>query len=274
MIFILIGIIGLSVGSFLNVVIARYPVMLMQKWGAECREFLKLPASPRAPTLNLAVPRSHCPHCEQRLPFWQNIPLISYFALRGQCGFCQKPIALQYPLIELITALATVAVFIQWGWQIKTIALWLMTWGLIVLSGIDWKTQILPDDITLSLLWIGLLCNIHALFVPLSQAVLGATLGYILLWGVAQLFKLIRKKQGMGHGDFKMLAMFGAWLGVAPLLYLLLMAIFLSLMANLSLLALKKIRLDQPLPFGPWLAMAGWIIFMSGAITTGMTQWL
>lgn len=262
MIFIALTIFGIVIGSFLNVVIGRYPIMLKQSWRAECREFLQLPAEPPGHTFNLAIPRSRCPQCRHQLAAWQLIPLVSYLILRGHCEFCRQRISLQYPLVEFITAITTVAVFIKFGWQLPVAPAWLLTWGLIVLSGIDWKTQLLPDNITLSLLWIGLLVNTVTVFTPLSDAVMGASAGYILLWGVAHVFKFIRKKPGMGHGDFKMLAMLGAWLGLSAMLHLLLLAIALSLIVNLCLLLGKKIAFNQPLPFGPWLAIAGWLVLM------------
>jgi len=260
MISILLGVIGLCLGSFLNVVIARYPVMLMRQWQAESHEWLQLPARSEQPPFNLVRPRSHCPQCQHRLLFWQNIPLVSYLILRGRCHFCRQRISIQYPIIEGLTALALLAVFFKFGWQAKTYALWLMTLGLITLSGIDWKSRLLPDAMTLGLLWIGLMVNIGGLFTPLDDAVLGAVTGYILLWTVAALFRLVRKKQGLGPGDFKMLAMFGAWAGVMQMLYILVIAVLLSLVINLLLLAFKKISYDQPVPFGPWLGIAGWMV--------------
>jgi leader peptidase (prepilin peptidase) / N-methyltransferase len=259
-----LSIIGLIIGSFLNVIISRYPEMLRRSWRAECREFLDLPPEPLSPTLNLALPRSQCPHCRHYLRFWHNIPLVSYLLLRGRCGFCRQRISIQYPIVELLTALLTLAVFLQFGWQLKTLALWLLSWSLIVLAAIDWKNQILPDTITLSLLWIGLILNIYLVFTPLGDAVWGAVTGYILLAVVAWAFKLIRKKPGMGHGDFKMLAMLGAWVGTLAMLQILLIAVLLSLVVTLVLLAFKKVHRDQPLPFGPWLALSGWVMVMYG----------
>lgn len=272
---ILISLFSLAIGSFLNVVIVRYPQMLRRAWRRDCREFLELSLEPAAPTYNLLRPRSQCSHCQQALSIWHNIPLFSYLILRGRCGFCQHRISLQYPVVELITLLAAVAVLLQYGWQMKTAAIWLLTAGLIVLSAIDWETQILPDDIIQPLLWIGLILNITSLFTPLANAVLGAVSSYILLFIVAWLFKKIRKKPGMGHGDFKMLAMFGAWLGTPVTLYVLLFAILISLMINLCLLFFKKIHYHQPLPFGPWLAMAGWVVLVyQPHFTAWVIPWL
>lgn len=264
---ILIIIVSLAIGSFLNVVIVRYPEMLMRQWQIDCREFLNLPLSPsdqEATAFNLAVPRSHCPSCKHKLSIGQNIPLFSFLFLRGKCQYCQQPISLQYPLVELITLVVSLAVFFHFGWQFKTFAIWLMSYCLIVLSVIDFKTQFLPDDITISLLWLGLLLNTISVFTPLNNAVISAICSYLLLFIVAWLFKLIRKKQGMGNGDFKMLAMFGAWIGFPGTLRILILAIVTSLIVNLGLLFLKKIHHDQPLPFGPWLAFAGWIILVTG----------
>lgn len=260
----LFAILGLIIGSFLNVIIVRYPEMLLRSWRAECHELLKLPPDPPQPKLNLMHPGSHCPHCQRRLRFWHNIPLMSYLLLLGRCGFCKRIISFQYPLVELISTCASIAVFIKYGWSLPTLFLLIMSWGLIVLSAIDWKTQILPDQITLSLLWLGLLVNTSAIFSPLTQAIYGAVFGYIFLWGFASLFKLIRKKQGMGHGDFKMLAMLGAWLGFFSMMEALILAVLLSLLVNLILLFLKKIHRDQALPFGPWLALGGWVLLLFG----------
>ncbi len=264
----LVSIFGLAMGSFLNVVISRYPVMLLRSWQAECQHLLELTeeSEEQKKVFNLARPRSRCPHCQQTLTVWQNIPLISFLILHGRCGFCQKRISFQYPLVELLTTLMMVVIFLTFGWHINTLLLWIMTWGLIALAFIDWQKQILPDNICLSLLWLGLLANIGELFVPLSDAVIGAAAGYLLLWVVARLFKILRKKEGMGHGDFKLLAMFGAWLGLQPTLYILLLAVVLSLIFNLILLLNKKINYNQPLPFGPWLAVSGWLIIIVNPI--------
>ncbi len=266
MIFILVGLIGLVFGSFLNVVIVRYPHMLMREWRSECLELLELEpeSKPSAfnPTFNLIIPRSQCPHCKHRLAIWHNIPLLSYALLRGRCAYCQKKISWLYPLVELITAVTTLFIFFQFGLSFQTIFLCIFTWGLIILAMIDWRNKILPDTITLSLLWIGLIVNIKNTFVTLELAVLGAVVGYLFLWIVTHIFKLIRKKQGMGHGDFKMMAMLGAWLGVFPLLNILIISVFISLTVTLILLAFKKIHRDQPLPFGPYLALAGWLTLM------------
>lgn len=259
---IFITLFGLIVGSFLNVVIARYPQILRRKWRTECQEFLQLAVEPQGTVFNLALPGSQCPCCRQPLRAWHNIPLISYLALRGRCGFCREKISWQYPVVELLAALSAVIIFLKFGWQLQALAAWLLTCYLIVLSGIDWRTQLLPDDLTLSCLWIGLLLNLNSLFTPLADAVAGAAIGYLLLWSAAFLFKLIRKKTGMGHGDFKMLAMLGAWLGLSAMLQVLIVGIFLSLMVNLFLLLFKKIQYQQTLAFGPWLAMAAWVILL------------
>ncbi|MBS0350995.1 MAG: prepilin peptidase [Proteobacteria bacterium] len=254
-------IVGLLFGSFLNVAIFRYPAMLKRKWRSECTDFLDLPVEPTT-TYNLALPHSHCRQCNQPLKFWHNIPIISYLSLRGKCYFCRHAISLQYPLIELLTALITVLIVWKWGWAWQSAAIWLMCCGLITLACIDWRDQILPDTLTLSLLWLGLMVNRYSMITSLNEAVLGAITGYSILWIVAHVFMLIRKKPGMGHGDFKMLAMLGAWLGVIPLFYVLLAAILLSLFFNLSLLLFKKINFAQTLPFGPWLAISGGVMLI------------
>ncbi len=261
---ILCAFLGLIIGSFLNVVIVRYPSMLLRSWRAECHELLKLPPEPPQPQFNLMFPESHCPHCQHPLRFWHNIPLLSYLLLLGRCGFCKQIISVQYPLVELISTLASMAVFIQFGWSYSTVFLLIMSWGLIVLGAIDWKTQILPDHITLTLLWLGLLVNTHNMFTPITQAIYATVGGYVFLWVFANLFKLIRKKQGMGHGDFKMLAMLGAWLGPLSMIEALVLAVLSSLAVNLTLLLFNKIHKDQTLPFGPWLAFGGWLLLLFG----------
>lgn len=271
----LIAILGLVVGSFLNVVIVRYPEMLRRHWRKDCLEFLEQPAEPEKTAFNLIIPRSQCPHCQHTLAIWHNIPLLSYCWLRGRCAYCQHSLSLLYPIVELLCALTTVAVFLHFGLTLQGIAACLLTWGLIALAGIDWRIQILPDTLTLSLLWLGLLFNLLHLFAPLSAAVCGAVVGYVFLWVIMQLFKWIRKKQGMGHGDFKMMAMFGAWLGVLPLLNIILVAVLISLMVNLILLGLKKISYNHPLPFGPSLAIGGWLTLVYGAtVTNWISQWM
>lgn len=274
MMLILAALLGLIIGSFLNVVIVRYPQMLMREWRTECLEFLKLPPEPSGPSFNLLWPRSHCPHCQHRLSLLHNIPVISFVWLRGRCAYCRQSISWQYPIVETITALATALVFAKFGWSYSTLGFWILSWGLIILAGIDWQIKILPDTITLSLLWLGLIFNLIFKWTPIELAIIGAILGYLVLWTLTAVFKLVRKKQGMGHGDFKMLAMFGAWLGVAPLINILLLAVLLSLFVNLILLALKKIRHDQPLPFGPYLAIGGWItVMINGHGLQEVIQW-
>lgn len=257
-------VIGLIFGSFFNVVISRYPVMLYQNWQEECNEFLKIETRTQKEKFNLVTPRSRCPQCHIQLKAWQNIPLISYIFLRGRCANCQKPISLIYPTVEALTAILTLLVFWKFGLSYKTIPAIIFTWGLIVLSFIDIKEQILPDTITLPLLWLGLILNGFHIFASAQSAILGAAIAYSLLWIIAKSFKILRHKDGMGHGDFKLFACLCAWLGVGALLNILMVSVITSLLISIILLALRKMTKEQPIPFGPFLALGGWATFMFG----------
>lgn len=256
---VIICVFGLIIGSFLNVIIIRYPIMLMRSWKTECLNFLKLPTEILPPTFNLMIPGSRCQTCQQNLKPWQNIPLLSFLFLRGRCAYCQKRISLTYPVIELMSAFTTSLAFLHFGFTLPAIAVCIFSWGLLVLSGIDWQTQILPDTITLSFLWLGLLTNLNHWFVSIENAILGAIIGYLFLWIIAHLYQQFRGRQGMGHGDFKMLAMLGAWVGLTNLLNIILIATILSLIINVVLIIINKVSRDHPLPFGPSLAFAGWL---------------
>ncbi len=266
-----VGILGLIIGSFLNVVIIRYPVMLMQAWRKECVTFLKIADEPEKPADNLIKPRSHCLQCGHALKWFQNIPLISYITLRGRCGYCGTRISAQYWVVELLTAIVTVIVFFKYGISWQTVATWVFSWILITLGGIDWRNKILPDAITLAGLWIGLIVSTQQLFITPVQAIGGAFGGYIFFWIIANLFAKIRRKPGLGYGDFKLLAFLGAWLGPLPLIYVVFLAAVFSLLAAIFLLVRKKIVYDHPLPFGPSLALAGWLTFMFASY---FSRWL
>lgn len=261
---VLSGLLGLAVGSFLSVVITRYPVMLQKKWRTECREYLNLPIESASKTFNLVLPRSHCPHCHTPLKARHNIPIISYCWLRGRCAYCRQKIACFYPTVELISALATVSVILHFAITWKTLAAWILTWVLIALSFIDFKTQLIPDDISLSTLWLGLFLSLFHVFITPNEAIAGALLGYGLLWITAHLFKWIRKKEGLGQGDCKMLGMLGAWLGVTAVFNILLIATVLGLIYGSVLLLMRKINRQQPIPFGPFIAIAGWLNLLLG----------
>ncbi len=269
-----IGILGLLVGSFLNVVIYRLPIMLERQWRDECAAFAtpdsETPATPEK--FNLMVPRSRCPQCQTMITAGDNIPVLSYLWLRGRCRHCQVPIPRRYPLIELVSgALGTLAAaHFGAGWSGLFAAI--LTWALLALAVIDFDTQLLPDVITLPILWLGLLVNSAGVFVDLQASVFGAALGYSLLWSVFWLFKLATGKDGMGFGDFKLLAMLGAWLGWQRLPIVLLGASLVGAVVGLALIALAGRAKEKPIPFGPYLACAGWVAMLWGEPITA--YWL
>ncbi|MPR04799.1 prepilin peptidase [Pseudomonas sp. MAFF 212408] len=259
---------GLIVGSFLNVLVWRLPKMLERDWRAQALEVLGLPAEPAQPTYNLMYPHSCCPHCSQPIRPWENIPLLSYVILRGRCAQCHKPISARYPFTELACALisATVAWHFGFGWQAGAVLL--LSWGLLAMSLIDIDHQLLPDVLVLPLLWLGLIVNGLDGLVPLHEALWGAVSGYLSLWTVFWLFKLITGKDGMGYGDFKLLALLGAWGGWQILPMTLLMSSLLGVAAGLILMRLRKSKASTPMPFGPCLAIGGWIALLWGGQIT------
>lgn len=258
---------GLSVGSFLNVVAYRLPLIMHRNWKRECHEFLELKEpeieEPLA-TMSLSYPGSACPHCGHRIRFWENIPVLSYLVLRGRCAGCGAAISIRYPLIELITGLASLTVAWRFGVSAQTLAALVFTWVLIALTLIDLKEQLLPDDITLPLLWLGILLSLFELFTDLKSSVIGAIAGYLILWSVYQLFKLLTKKEGMGFGDFKLLAALGAWIGYSYLPQIILVSSVVGSIAGIGMLILRRTGKQQPIPFGPYLAIAGWIALLWG----------
>ena len=257
-------VLGLLVGSFINVLAWRLPKMLEQDWQAQARELLGLPAPAKGPVYNLMLPRSHCPHCQHTLRAWENIPLLSYLMLRGKCSQCKTVISPRYPLTELICAVLSGVV--AWHFGLSPQAGWmlLLTWGLLGICLIDLKHQIVPDVLVLPLLWLGLLLNTFDIFTSLTQAVWGAALGYLSLWSIFWLFKLLTGKDGMGYGDFKLLALFGAWGGMAILPLTIVLSSLLGAMVGLVLLALRRAQTSTPIPFAPYLAIAGWIALLWG----------
>ncbi|MGH8451781.1 prepilin peptidase [Pseudomonas sp.] len=261
-------VLGLIVGSFLNVLVWRLPKMLEREWRAQAHEILGLPIVPVGPTYNLMRPNSCCPHCNQPIRPWENIPLLSYLMLRGRCAHCREPISPRYPFTELACALvsATIAWHFGFGWQAG--AVMVLSWGLLAMSLIDVDHQLLPDVLVLPLLWLGLILNSATLLTTLPDALWGAIIGYMSLWTVFWLFKLITGKDGMGHGDFKLLALLGAWGGWQILPMTLLMASLLGVFAGLILMRLRKSRVSTPMPFGPCLAIAGWIALLWGGQIT------
>ncbi|NOQ65244.1 MAG: prepilin peptidase [Methyloprofundus sp.] len=260
-----VAIIGLMVGSFLNVVIYRLPVMMKRDWKKECQEFLELPITDQdAVPFNLALPRSRCPNCNSGIHWYQNIPVFSYLFLRGKCANCQVGISLRYPLVEAFTAIASVVVAYQLGGGLQTLFALLLTWALIALSGIDIDHQLLPDDITLPMLWLGILLNIFNIFTDPVSSIIGAIAGYLALWSIYKLFKLVTGKEGMGYGDFKLLALFGAWLGWQYLPQIILMSSIVGAIIGTAMIILVKRDKSVPIPFGPYLAIAGWIALLWG----------
>lgn len=252
---------GLCVGSFLNVVIHRLPLMLERQWQAEAAD-LRGETLPEQPRFNLVAPRSRCPHCGHPITALENIPVLSWLALRGRCSACKAPISPRYPLVELATALLSLLVFMAFGPTFAMLAALGLTWCLVALTMIDFDTQLLPDDITLPLLWSGLLLNVNGTFVPLPAAVIGAAAGYLSLWSVYWLFKLVTGREGMGYGDFKLMAALGAWMGWFILPVVLLLSSVVGSVIGLGYLAVR--RESAPFAFGPYIAIAGFIALLWG----------
>ena len=265
---------SLLIGSFLNVVIYRVPKMLEQGWKSECREFLAdelaKPIQTNENPITLSTPSSSCPKCQHKIRFYENIPVISWLFLRGKCSQCKAKISLRYPLVELTTAILSVVIAAHYGVTFTTLMLLVLTWGLVCLTLIDVDHMLLPDQITLPLLWLGLLVNINGAIVPLNDAVIGAVVGYMSLFSIFWLFKLITGKEGMGHGDFKLVALFGAWIGWQLLPLLILMASAVGAIIGISLMVFKNHQREQAIPFGPYLAIAGWITLLWG---NGIWSW-
>ena len=272
------GILGLLVGSFLNVVILRVPQMLERQWRAHCAELQANgeggEAEQEAP-FNLITPPSHCPRCHHAIKARENIPLLSYLLLRGKCAACGTRIPLRYPLIEAASAVLSAVVIWHFGFSWPGLAALLLTWVLIALSVIDFDHQLLPDNITLPFLWVGLSLNLFSLFTDLRSAVIGALAGYLSLWSVYQLFKWITGKEGMGYGDFKLLALLGAWLGWQYILPIILISSVVGAVTGLALIVLQGRDRHIPIPFGPYLAVAGWIVLLWGEqITSAYLTWM
>ena len=258
---------GLVVGSFLNVVIHRLPLMMEREWLRQCREIEAEEAVQGAEPapLNLVTPASHCPACGHRIRVLENIPVASYLFLRGRCSACGAPISLRYPVVEVVSALLAVVVIWRFGTGWEAGAALLFSWALLALTVIDLDTMLLPDPITLPFVWLGLLVNLNGTFVPLADAVIGAVAGYALLWLVYHAFRLLTGKEGMGYGDFKLLAMIGAWLGWQMLPLVILLSSAVGALVGIALIAARRRQRSQPLPFGPFLAAAGWIALIGGS---------
>ncbi len=271
-----LGVLGLIVGSFLNVVIYRLPKMLQNEWHRECRKLLEInDAEPsEVESYNLVLPRSRCPRCAHKITALENIPILSYILLAGKCSACKAAISLRYPVIEFLSA--AIAIFIAWrfGYSVQTILAIILSWSLLVLSMIDIDEQLLPDDITLPFLWLGLFANMFGVFTDIYSSLIGAMLGYGILWSVYMMFKLLTGKEGMGYGDFKLLAMLGAWLGWQVIPLIILLSSICGAVIGIGLIVLRVHDKSKPIPFGPYLALAGWIALVWGAELLGMySRW-
>ncbi len=264
------GILGLIVGSFLNVVIHRLPIMMERQWRHQCREFMagEGETPPQHPLeearYDLITPGSRCPHCGHHIRAMENIPVVSYLVQRGRCTACKAPISPRYPLIELTSAVLSMIVVWQLGFTAAAGAALVLTWSLVSLSAIDIDHQILPDTITLPLLWAGLLLNLYGLFADIHSSVIGTVAGYLSLWTVYKAFKWFTGKEGMGYGDFKLLAMLGAWLGWQALPVIILLSSVVGAAVGIALIAARGQDKNVPIPFGPYLASAGWLTLLWG----------
>jgi leader peptidase (prepilin peptidase)/N-methyltransferase len=271
-------VLGLIIGSFLNVVIHRVPIMMDRQWREECAELehadhaVTLPATPAAKErFNLVVPRSACPACKAQITALQNVPILSYLFLRGRCANCGARISVRYPIVEALTGILSAAVAWKLGFIWPTVAALVLTWFLVALAFIDIDHQLLPDSLTLPLLWLGLLLSLFAPAPPMAaipvdmrSSIIGAIAGYLSLWSVYHLFRLLTGKEGMGYGDFKLLAALGAWLGWRMLLPTVLIAAAVGAVAGIALLAARRQNRATPIAFGPFLAAAGWLMLMFG----------
>lgn len=255
---------GLAFGSFLNVVIYRLPIILENDWRAQCHDFLELESKQAAEKFTLALPASACPSCGHKIRFWENIPVISYLLLKGKCSSCGRRISLEYPLVESVTAILSILVAHHYGVSWQTLVALLLTWSLVVLTMIDFHKQLLPDNITLPLLWLGIIANMFGLFVDLETAVIGAIAGYLSLWLVYHFFKLLTGKEGMGYGDFKLLAALGAWMGWQMIPLIIVLSSFVGAAIGIAMIIFVRHDKNIPIPFGPYLAIAGWIALLWG----------
>ena len=259
---------GLVVGSFLNVVIHRLPVIMEREWRAEYAAVMGTEPPPAGERFDLVVPRSRCPHCGHAITALENVPLLSWLMLRGRCSACRAPISPRYPAVELLTGLISGWAGWHFGFGWQAAGALLLGWGLVAMAGIDLETQLLPDHLTLPFLWLGLLFNLGGTFTDLRSAVIGVLAGYLVLWSLYHAFRLLTGKEGMGYGDFKLLALLGAWLGWQVLPLVLFMSALVGAVVGLSMLSLKQLQRDTPIPYGPYLAAAGWVALIWGAPLT------
>ncbi|MEK7991568.1 MAG: A24 family peptidase [Thiotrichaceae bacterium] len=270
MLYFAVGLLGLIVGSFLNVVIHRLPIMMFNELRQQCQEYLSLSAencpSDSKEKFNLNIPASHCPHCQHRIRVWENIPILSYIFLGARCSQCKIGISFRYPLIEFFTALLGLIVCWQLGYGVSLIFALIFTWALLAASMIDFDHQLLPDQIILPLLWLGIIFNLFFQgFTNLESSIIGAIVGYLSLWSFYWIFKLITGKEGMGHGDFKLFALLGAWLGWEALPIIILLSSLVGSVIGVGLILIWGRDKNIPIPFGPFLVGAGWITLLWGA---------
>lgn len=265
---IVVAVVSLLVGSFLNVVIYRLPKMMEQEWLCECRELLEgeLKKSKTKPpsTINLLKPDSHCPECKAPVKAWQNIPVLSYVLLKGRCHNCKVKIPVRYPAIEILTAICSTVVAVKFGYSMQSLIFIPITWALVALIFIDIDKMLLPDQITLPLLWLALLAATQSIFIEPVAAIFGAVFGYLSLWSVYWLFKIVTGKEGMGYGDFKLLAVIGALVGAIKLPIVILLSSLTGAVIGIANMVFNKTERDTPMPFGPYIAIAGWIAVLWG----------
>ncbi|MGR8929124.1 MAG: prepilin peptidase [Gammaproteobacteria bacterium] len=261
----LVCILGLLVGSFLNVVIYRLPLMMQRDWRQDCFSYLQMPVSetPDEP-FNLLLPGSRCPACKTDIKAYQNIPVLSYILLRGKCSHCGSSISLRYPLIEAFTGLSSALVAWHFGYGSAMLAALLLTWSLIALSFIDIDHQLLPDTITLPMIWLGLFLSLFSIYTDSHASIIGAIAGYLSLWSIYHLFKLATGKEGMGYGDFKLLALLGAWMGWQCLPMIIILSSLVGAVLGIAMVVFRHHDSSQPIPFGPYLAAAGWLAMIWG----------
>lgn len=266
------ALLGLIVGSFLNVVIVRLPLVLEREWRNQCGQLLDCQeATPQPATpFNLIVPRSHCPACGHPIAALENVPVLSYLWLKGRCRACRNPISARYPMVEILSGALTAMIAWHFGFGPEAVGAMVLTWALIALTFIDLEHQLLPDNITIPLLWLGLSLNLFGIFTTLEASLIGAIAGYGTLWLVYQLFRLTTGKEGMGFGDFKLMAALGAWLGWQTLPMVILLSSAVGAVVGLVLVMVRNRDKNLPIPFGPYIALAGWIALLWG---TDLTAW-
>ncbi len=270
-----LSLLGLVVGSFLNVVIHRLPKMMESDWRAQCLSFLEMDEKngPKQ-SYTLSQPPSHCPKCQHPVSALENIPVISFLIQRGKCRHCGEPISWRYPIIEIISAALSGTIACYFGMELTVIFALLLTWALIALIVIDYDQQLLPDSITLPFLWLGLLISTQNIFTDMQSSIIGAAVGYLCLWSIYWIFKLLTGKEGMGYGDFKLLALFGAWFGWQSLPLIIILSAGVGAVVGIALILFKNHQRQQPIPFGPYLASAGWIAMLWGEqITAAYLDW-